>query len=79
VFLGVMASPAEHPHFLYHAGLDAKAGHYRACEPSPESADSQAPALHAGVRDFLFVIMNTSFDAHIYRGLTCPFWDRCCV
>jgi len=60
VFLGVMASPAEHPHFLYHAGLDAKAGHYRACEPSPESADSQAPALHAGVRDYLTRIVSVN-------------------
>jgi len=54
-FLGVVTSPAEHPHLLCHAGLDAEAGHYRACEPEPRGLSSQAPAFDAGVRDFLIL------------------------
>ena len=51
VFLGVVTSPTEHPHFLCHAGLGAEAGHFRACEPPLAEVGSQAPALHAGVHD----------------------------
>jgi hypothetical protein len=51
VFLGVVTSPTERPHLLYHAGLDAKAGHFRACEPPLAEVGSQAPARKAGVHD----------------------------
>jgi len=52
VFLGVMTSPTERLHLLCHAGLDAEAGHFGACEPLLAEVGSQAPALHAGVHDW---------------------------
>ena len=51
VFLGIVTSPAERPHLLCYAGLDAEAGHHKAYEPKPGDLGSQAPAFDAGVRD----------------------------
>ena len=53
MFLGIVTSPAERPHLLCHAGLDAEAGHHKAYEPEPGDLGSQAPAFDAGVRDLL--------------------------
>ena len=74
MFLGVMTSPTERPHLLCHTGLDAEAGHFRACEPLLAEVGSQAPALHAGVHDFrLWFFRTPYYPSYYHRSHTYSF------